>query len=200
MNQDTWASVDAYFSEKLIRPDDGLEAALRASDAAGLPAINISPTHGKLLNVLARTMGARRILEVGTLGGYSTIWLARALPPDGRLITLELDDHHAAVARANLRAAYPNLPLIVSISGPIGFVGLLVPHAMRRLVGRGHGVLIAASAMAGAGFLVASDTLARMVGGDLEVPVGIVTALLGGPVFLVILLGNERRRSAGASA
>ncbi|HQY27068.1 MAG TPA: O-methyltransferase [Thermoflexales bacterium] len=105
MNQDTWASVDAYFSEKLIRPDDGLEAALRASDAAGLPAINISPTHGKLLNVLARTMGARRILEVGTLGGYSTIWLARALPPDGRLITLELDDHHAAVARANLRAA-----------------------------------------------------------------------------------------------
>ncbi|HRA52242.1 MAG TPA: O-methyltransferase [Thermoflexales bacterium] len=105
MNQDTWASVDAYFSEKLIRSDDGLEAALRASDAAGLPAINISPTHGKLLNVLARTMGARRILEVGTLGGYSTIWLARALPPDGRLITLELDDHHAAVARANLRAA-----------------------------------------------------------------------------------------------
>lgn len=105
MNQDTWASVDAYFSEKLIRSDDGLEAALRASDAAGLPAINISPTHGKLLNVLARKMGARRILEVGTLGGYSTIWLARALPPDGRLITLELDDHHAAVARANLRAA-----------------------------------------------------------------------------------------------
>ena len=87
MTQDTWASVDAYFSEKLIRSDDGLEAALRASDAAGLPAINISPTHGKLLNVLARTMGARRILEVGTLGGYSTIWLARALPPDGRLIT-----------------------------------------------------------------------------------------------------------------
>jgi predicted O-methyltransferase YrrM len=105
MNQDTWASVDAYFTERLIRPDAGLEAALRASDAAGLPAINISPMHGKLLHLLARLMGARRILEVGTLGGYSTIWLARALPADGRLITLELDAHHAAVARANLRAA-----------------------------------------------------------------------------------------------
>lgn len=105
MNQDAWASVDAYFTERMIRPDAGLEAALRASDAAGLPAINISPAHGKLLNLLARLMGARRILEVGTLGGYSTIWLARALPPDGRLITLELDAHHAAVAGANLRAA-----------------------------------------------------------------------------------------------
>lgn len=105
MNHDTWASVDAYFTERMIRPDAGLEAALRASDAAGLPAINISPAHGKLLNLLARLMGARRILEVGTLGGYSTIWLARALPPDGRLITLELDAHHAAVAGANLRAA-----------------------------------------------------------------------------------------------
>ena len=89
----------------MVRSDAGLEAALRASDAAGLPAINISPAHGKLLNLLARLMGARRILEVGTLGGYSTIWLARALPLDGRLITLELDAHHAAVAGANLRAA-----------------------------------------------------------------------------------------------
>ncbi len=105
MNQDTWASVDAYFTDRMIRPDAGLEAALRASDAAGLPAINISPAHGKLLNLLARLMGARRILEVGTLGGYSTIWLARALPPDGRLISLELDAHHASVAGANLRVA-----------------------------------------------------------------------------------------------
>ena len=105
MNQDTWASVDAYFTDRMVRPDAGLEAALRASDAAGLPAINISPAHGKLLHLLARVMGARRILEVGTLGGYSTIWLARALPPDGRLITLELEAHHAAVAVANLRVA-----------------------------------------------------------------------------------------------
>lgn len=105
MNQDIWASVDAYFTDKMVRLDAGLDAALRASDAAGLPAINISPAHGKLLNLLARMMGARRILEVGTLGGYSTIWLARALPLDGRLITLELDAHHAAVAGANLRAA-----------------------------------------------------------------------------------------------
>lgn len=105
MNQDTWASVDAYFTDRMIRSDAGLEAALRASDAAGLPAINISPAHGKLLHLLARVMGARRILEVGTLGGYSTIWLARALPPNGRLITLELEAHHAAVAESNLRVA-----------------------------------------------------------------------------------------------
>ncbi len=105
MNQDTWASVDAYFTDRMVRSDAGLEAALRASDAAGLPAINISPAHGKLLHLLARVMGARRILEVGTLGGYSTIWLARALPPNGRLITLELEAHHAAVAESNLRVA-----------------------------------------------------------------------------------------------
>ena len=140
---------------------------------------------GVLLAVLVISTAMSRGLDALQLGDLAAHSLG-VVPGRTRLIALAL----AALGTA----------LIVSISGPIGFVGLLVPHAMRRLVGRGHGVLIAASAMAGAGFLVASDTLARMVGGDLEVPVGIVTALLGGPVFLVILLGNERRRSAGASA
>lgn len=105
--KDTWAAVDRYFSDLLLPPDPALDAALDASVAAGLPAINVSPNQGKLLMLLARIHGARRILEIGTLGGYSTIWLARALPADGggRLTTLEYDPKHAAVARANLGRA-----------------------------------------------------------------------------------------------
>ncbi len=100
-----WTSVDAYFEERLLAPDDALTAALADSRAAGLPAISVSATQGKLLHLLARSIGATRILEVGTLGGYSTIWLARALPPAGRLVTLEIDPHHAEVAQANLARA-----------------------------------------------------------------------------------------------
>lgn len=100
-----WADVDTYFTDLLSLQDEALTDALRASDAAGLPSINVSPPHGKLLQLLAQIQGARRILEIGTLGGYSTIWLARALPADGRLITLEYDPHHAQVARANLARA-----------------------------------------------------------------------------------------------
>jgi predicted O-methyltransferase YrrM len=106
MSQDTWNAVDEYLTETLARPDAILEAALRESEAAGLPPINVSPTQGKFLNLLARIQGARNILEVGTLGGYSAIWLARALPPGGgRLVTLEVDPRHAKVARANLALA-----------------------------------------------------------------------------------------------
>ena len=100
-----WEDVDRYISDTLVRPDEALEAALEASDAAGLPAINVSPAHGKLLWVLARLVDAKRILEIGTLGGYSAIWLARALAPGGRLITLEAVEKHAAVARRNLERA-----------------------------------------------------------------------------------------------
>jgi predicted O-methyltransferase YrrM len=100
-----WSAVDAYLAEKLLGEDPALEAALAANHAGGLPAIDVSPTQGKFLHLLARAMGARRILEVGTLGGYSTIWLARAVPEDGRVVTLELDPHHAEVARANLDRA-----------------------------------------------------------------------------------------------
>jgi predicted O-methyltransferase YrrM len=97
-----WAAVDEYVDELLVRQDDGLRGALEASDAAGLPSINVTPAQGKVLNLLARSIGARAILEIGTLGGYSTIWLARALAPGGRLITIEADEKHAAVARENI--------------------------------------------------------------------------------------------------
>lgn len=99
------AAVDAWIEAKLLGADPALFAALAANEAGGLPAIDVAPVQGKLLHLLARMAAARRILEIGTLGGYSTIWLARALPPDGRLVTLELDPHHAAVAQANLAQA-----------------------------------------------------------------------------------------------
>jgi predicted O-methyltransferase YrrM len=105
MSADRWKAVDGYLSERLVAHDRALEGALEASAAAGLPAINVSPTHGKLLHLLAKMVGARRILEIGTLGGYSTICLARALAAGGRLITLEADAKHAEVARANIARA-----------------------------------------------------------------------------------------------
>ena len=105
MTQDIWTAVDDYIGLVVGTSDDVLEAALAESALAGLPAISVSPPQGKLLHLLARSTGARRILEVGTLGGYSAIWLARALPPGGRLVTLEVDEHHARVASANLERA-----------------------------------------------------------------------------------------------
>jgi len=103
--KEEWVGVDQYISGALIAPDPVLQAALDDSAAAGLPAINVSPCQGKLLQLLAQSHGARRILELGTLGGYSTIWLARALPPGGRLVTLEVNPQYAEVARANLARA-----------------------------------------------------------------------------------------------
>jgi predicted O-methyltransferase YrrM len=103
--QAQWTAVDDYFADLLLPADAALDAALAASDAAGLPRIAVSPLQGRLLYLLARFGRARRILEVGTLGGYSAIWLARALPPDGRLVSLELEPKHAQVARANLARA-----------------------------------------------------------------------------------------------
>src|SRR5579875_260497 len=100
-----WTTVDSYLTSVLHEPDPVLEAALAAAEEAGLPQIQVSPPLGKLLHLLARLVGARRILEVGTLGGYSTIWLARALPAGGRLITLELNPQHAQVAEKNLARA-----------------------------------------------------------------------------------------------
>jgi len=105
MSQDRWSAVDDYLTGSLLGHDEVLEAALADSAAAGLPAINVAPNQGKLLQLLAELQGARSILEIGTLGGYSTIWLARALPPGGRLVTLEYDPKHAEVARANIARA-----------------------------------------------------------------------------------------------
>ena len=105
MSDRRWIDVEDWISELLVRPDDALVAARSTSDAEGLPAIEVPPTTGKLLHLLARIRGAREILEIGTLGGYSTIWLARALPAGGRLVSLELDDHNAEVAQRNVVAA-----------------------------------------------------------------------------------------------
>lgn len=103
--RERWTAVDRYISDHLVPADPALEAALADSDAAGLPSIAVTPNQGKLLELLARVQGARSILELGTLGGYSTIWLARALPAGGRLITLEADPRFAEVARANIARA-----------------------------------------------------------------------------------------------
>ena len=105
MTEQLWTLVDRHITDRLVAADPVLEAALSSSAAAGLPEIQVAANQGKLLGLLARIQGARTILEIGTLGGYSTIWLARALPADGHLVTLEANSRHAEVARANLAAA-----------------------------------------------------------------------------------------------
>lgn len=122
MNQERWTAVDEYITDQLVRPDAMLNAALASGAAAGMPAINVAPNQGKLLYLLARLQGARKILEIGTLAGYSTIWLARALPPGGRVVTLEVDPKHADVARANF-----------AIAGLAGMVDLRVGPALDTL-------------------------------------------------------------------
>ena len=131
-DEESWARVDGYVTERLLAPDEALAAALADSAAAGLPPIQVSPPLGKLLHLLARLHGARTVLEVGTLGGYSTIWLARALPAGGRLVTLELDPRHAEVARGNLARAGldgvaevlvgPALETLPTLTGPYDLV------------------------------------------------------------------------------
>jgi len=103
--KDQWTAVDAYLDATLVHEDDVLKAAQKDSAVAGLPAIAVTPSQGKFLHQLALMVGARKILEIGTLGGYSAIWMARALPADGRLITLEIEPKHAEVARANFTRA-----------------------------------------------------------------------------------------------
>jgi len=106
MNQTTtWNKVDQYITERLISQDSVLDQVLLTNEQAGLPPFDVSPAQGKLLNLLVQMKGARRILEIGTLGGYSTIWMARALPSDGHIVTLELDPAHAQVAGANFSLA-----------------------------------------------------------------------------------------------
>lgn len=105
MTQEQWVAVDNYITDLFVPADPALEGALQSTIDAGLPRINVAPNQGKLLHILALSHGARRILELGTLAGYSTIWLARALPPDGKLITLEANPKHAEIARTNLDRA-----------------------------------------------------------------------------------------------
>jgi predicted O-methyltransferase YrrM len=105
MTQELWTQVDEYLSSLVIGPDEALEATVRSSTAAGLPSIQVTPLQGKFLHLLARAVKAQRVLEIGTLGGYSSIWLARAIAPGGRLTTLELNPRHVEVARANIARA-----------------------------------------------------------------------------------------------
>ena len=113
MKPETWDAVDRYITDLLVQQDPVLDAALDASAQAGLPPINVAPNQGKLLYLLARIMGAQRILEIGTLGGYSSIWLAQALPPTGSMITLEADPRHCQIARTNLDRA--GLSVVVEV-------------------------------------------------------------------------------------
>lgn len=129
MNAKAWSTVDEYLVGALLETDPVLEQALADSHAAGLPAINVAPNQGKLLQLLARMIGARRILEVGTLGGYSTIWLARTLPPEGRLITLEYEPRHAEVARANLSRAGLSGQVEVRVGRAVELLPKLEPEA-----------------------------------------------------------------------
>jgi predicted O-methyltransferase YrrM len=105
MSKEQWTAVDDYISDLFIPADDALDGALRAAVEAGLPAIHVAPNQGKFLSILVQSIGAKKILEIGTLGAYSTIWMARALPPGGKLITLEFDPKHAEVARKNITRA-----------------------------------------------------------------------------------------------
>jgi predicted O-methyltransferase YrrM len=113
MTQEQWTEVDSYITGLLVPPDAALEAALQATADAGMPPANVAPNQGQLLHILALSIGARNILEIGTLAGYSTIWLARALPVGGRLITLEANPKHAQVAGANIARA--NLAEVVDV-------------------------------------------------------------------------------------
>ncbi len=103
--QERWSAVDAFFAERLAGPDETLDRVLAANAEAGLPPHDVSPLQGRFLEIVVRMLSAKRVLEIGTLGGYSTIWMARALAPDGLVVTLEADPHHAQVAHSNFRRA-----------------------------------------------------------------------------------------------
>lgn len=197
-----WTTVDQYFSGALIAADPTLDAALEASDAAGLPQHNVAPNQGKLLLLLAQMQNARRILEIGTLGGYSTIWLARALPQDGTLITLEYAPKHAEVARANVAhagladrvdirvgAAIDTLPQLAAEGvGPFDLVFIDADK-------RGNPDYFAwALKMSRVGTVIIVDNVAR--GGAVVDPNG--DESVQGVRRLTEMLANERRVSATA--
>jgi predicted O-methyltransferase YrrM len=156
-------AVDRYFAEALV--PERFAAALAANAAAGLPGIDVSPLQGRLLELLARAVGARRVLEIGTLGGYSTLWLARAVAPGGRVVSLELSEEHAAVARANLAAAgYTEVaeviagPALDSLAGLEGPFDLVFIDADKR---RHDAYFEAALRLSRPGTLIVADNVVR---------------------------------------
>jgi predicted O-methyltransferase YrrM len=176
-----WENVDRYFADLLPAPDRALGEALAANARAGLPAIDVAPNQGRLLHLLARMMGARAILEVGTLGGYSTIWLARALPAGGRLVSLEANPQHAEVARSNLARAGvagrvevrvgPALDTLPGLTGPFDFAFLdadkpntagYFREALR--LTRPGGVIVTDNVVRGGGVIDAVSTDPNVVG------------------------------------
>jgi predicted O-methyltransferase YrrM len=125
-----WSDVDAYIVDRLVPADPALDQALAANHAAKLPAIDVAPNQGKLLHILVRMVGARRILEIGTLGAYSTIWMARALPVGGDIVTLEFEPAHATVARANIERAGLSHVVKVMVGPALETLATLDPLAL----------------------------------------------------------------------
>ena len=196
MTQDVWTAVDDYFDAALTPADPALDAALKASDAGGLPAIQVTAAQGKQLQLLARSIGARRILEVGTLGGYSTIWLARALPDGGRLITLEVNPHHAEVATSNLANAGladraevrvgPAIETLPQLEGPFDFAFIDADKASNA------DYFAQAVRLSRPGTLIVVDNVVR--GGEVVNPAGDTNVL--GVRRLVDVVAAEPRVSA----
>jgi predicted O-methyltransferase YrrM len=156
-NEQKWNDIDQFLTQALFPSDPALEAALQASAAAGLPPIQVSACQGRFLQLLAEIQGARKILEIGTLGGYSTIWLARSLPPDGHLITLEIDPHHAEVASANIKRAGLSGKVEVKVGPALG--------SLEKLATEGCGpfdfIFIDADKSSTPGYLLSARKLSR---------------------------------------
>jgi predicted O-methyltransferase YrrM len=155
--QELWTAVDGWLTETVVRPGAEWIAAEAESAAAGLPPIQVTAAQGKLLHLLARLAGARRVLEIGTLGGYSTLWLASALPEDGSVVTLELDPHHAEVARGNLARA----GLAARVDVRVGRALALLPQLVEEGAGPFDLVFIDADKAEYPGYLRWSLALAR---------------------------------------
>lgn len=201
--QAQWNAVDDYFCQQLVPQDAALEAALADSAAAGLPAINVAPNQGKFLNLLARIHGARRILEIGTLGGYSAIWLARALPENGRLVTLEYEPRHVEVAAANLARA--------GVAGKVDIIQGAAADSLQRLIDDGAApfdlvfidadkpnnpvYLELALRLSRPGTVIVGDNVARQ--GEVANPANPDPAIVGTRRFIE-LMGSHPRLSATA--